>query len=105
MTLLAIAEFVQLLTSENLRQEREKYVTQCLKQMQKGVSFGQSLKILHLLLKYPYSSVVNDTILRLDKEMNIIDMATNTVLKLIGKETPMGKLSLDQTIEAYFNFL
>lgn len=54
-----VGEFVQLLTSEYCRQEREKYINLCLKQVQKGVSFGQSLRTIQLILKdYSMGSII-----------------------------------------------
>lgn len=67
MTLATVGEFVQLLTSEYCRQERDKYVTLCLKQIQKGVSFAQSLRVIQMIVKESPVGPVTDTLLRTDR--------------------------------------
>lgn len=105
LTLLAVGEFVQLVLSEYCRQEREKYVVQCLRQAQKGTSFAQSLRVVQLIVKDYSHGIVSDAIMRLDKEFGVVESVTQTLTRIHCKELPSGKLTLDQCIENYFNFL
>lgn len=96
---------MQLLLSDFCRQEREKYVTLCLRQIQKGVSFAQSLRVVQLLIKEYSLGIISDTILRIDREVSVVESATQTLSKIISKELSPCKVTLDQCIENYFNFL
>lgn len=58
---------MQLLLSDNCRQEKEKYITLCLRQIQKGVSFAQSLRVIQLLIKDYHYGILTEAILRFDK--------------------------------------
>jgi hypothetical protein len=73
LSLLAVNEFVQL------------YILLCLKQVQKGVSFGQSLKVIQLIVKDYHMGTVAEILVRADKDYSIVETSTQTLTKLISK--------------------
>jgi hypothetical protein len=85
LSLLAVNEFVQLILSEYCRPEKEKYILLCLKQVQKGVSFGQSLKVIQLIVKDYHMGTVAEILVRADKDYSIVETSTQTLTKLISK--------------------